>query len=354
MPASPDADLARTLPKVVLHDHLDGSLRPQTLLDLLAARGLPAPAADAASLSAWFDARAHAGSLVEYLRGFALTVAAMGTPAALERVAFEAAEDARADGALLGEFRIAPLLFEEHGVAPEAAVEALLSGLARSALPAGLILCAMRHEPAGSSERVAALAVRYRDHGVVALDLAGAEKGHPPGDHASALRIARDGGVALTIHAGEADEGARVLEAVRLGARRIGHGVRLADLLGTPAGDAAVAELAERGVHLEVCPTSNVHTGAAASIAAHPITALWRAGVSLSFQTDNRLMSQITHGGEAAVLLHETPLSIADLLRMQFEAATHSFLGVASRDAARARLHAWAAEHGLATGDGRR
>lgn len=348
MPATPDAEPARSLPKVVLHDHLDGSLRPQTLLELLAARGLPAPAADAAALRSWFDARAHAGSLVEYLRGFALTVAAMGTPAALERVAFEAAEDARADGALLGEFRIAPLLFEEHGVAPEAAVEALLAGLARSALPAGLILCAMRHEPAGSSERVAALAVRYRDHGVVAFDLAGAEKGHPPGDHASALRIARAGGLALTIHAGEADEGARVLEAVRLGAARIGHGVRLADLLGTPAGDAAVAELAERGVHLEVCPTSNVHTGAAASIAAHPITALWRAGVSLSFQTDNRLMSQITHSGEAAVLLHETPLSMADLLRMQIEAASHSFLQASTREAARTTLLGWASRHGIA------
>lgn len=348
MPATPDAELARRLPKVVLHDHLDGSLRPQTLLELLAAQGLPAPAADAAALRAWFETRAHAGSLVEYLRGFALTVAAMGTPQALERVAFEAAEDARADGALLAEFRIAPLLFEAHGVAPEAAVEAMLAGLARSALPTGLILCAMRHEPAASSERVAALAVRWRDRGVVAFDLAGAERGHPPSDHTSTLRIARDGGVALTIHAGEADEGARVLEAVRLGARRIGHGVRLADLLGTPAGDAAVADLVEHGVHLEVCPTSNVHTGAAASIAAHPITALWRAGLSLSFQTDNRLMSQITHGGEAQALLHETPLTIADLLKMQLEAAAHSFLPVAVRAHARTALLDWAARHGIA------
>lgn len=348
MPATPDAEPARSLPKVVLHDHLDGSLRPQTLLELLAARGMPAPAADAAALQAWFDARAHAGSLVEYLRGFALTVAAMGTPAALERVAFEAAEDARSDAAVLGEFRIAPLLFEEHGVAPEAAVEAMLAGLARSSLPAGLILCAMRHEPPATSERVAALAVRYREQGVVAFDLAGAERGHPPSDHANALRIARDGGLALTIHAGEADEGARVIEAVRLGAARIGHGVRLADLLGTPAGDAAVAELVERDVHLEVCPTSNVHTGAAASIAAHPITALWRAGVSLSFQTDNRLMSQITHGGEAAALLRETPLAIGDLLAMQIEAAAHSFLSAAARAAARSALRDWAAQHGVA------
>ncbi len=342
MPARPDADPVSTLPKVVLHDHLDGSLRPQTLLDLLGARGLPAPAPDAASLRSWFAARAQAGSLVEYLSGFALTVAAMGTPQALERVAFEAAEDARLDAAVLGEFRIAPLLFEPQGLAPEAAVEALLAGLARSALPTGLILCAMRHAPAAASERVAALAVRYRGQGVVGFDLAGAERGHPPSDHASALRIASDGGLALTLHAGEADAGERVLEAVRLGAARIGHGVRLADLLGTPAGADAVAELNERGVHLEVCPTSNVHTGAAASIAAHPIAALWRAGVSLSVQTDNRLISQVTHSGELLTLLRETDLTDADLWRMQLEAAAHSFLSEPAREAARQQLLAWA------------
>jgi adenosine deaminase len=340
--------LVRTLPKVVLHDHLDGSLRPQTLLELLRARGLAAPAADAASLAAWFDERAHAGSLVEYLRGFALTVAAMATPQALERVAFEAAEDALADAAVLGEFRIAPLLFESHGVAAEVAVEAMLAGLARSTLPAGLILCTMREQPAAVADRVAQLAVRYREHGVVGFDLAGPEHGHPPSDHASALRIARDGGVALTIHAGEADAGERVLEAVRLGARRVGHGMRLSDLIGTPQGEAAVAELRERQVHLEVCPTSNVHTGAAASIAAHPIVALWRAGVSLSFQTDNRLMSQITHVSEAQALLAHTPLTIADLLRMQREAAAASFLPAAVREAARTALHSWAAREGIA------
>jgi adenosine deaminase len=339
--------LARSVPKVVLHDHLDGSLRPQTLLELLNDRGLAAPAADATALAAWFAERAHAGSLVEYLRGFALTVAAMGSAAALERVAFEAAEDARLDAAVLGEFRIAPLLFEPFGIAPEAAVEAMLAGLARSALPTGLILCTMRQEPTAVAERVAQLAVRYGDQGVVAFDLAGPERGHPPSDHASALRIAQEGGIALTIHAGEADAGERVLEAVRLGAQRIGHGVRLVDLIGTPAGDAAVAELRERGVHLEVCPTSNVHTGAAASLAAHPITALWRAGVSVSFHTDNRLMSQITHGGEGAALLRETPLTAADLLGMELEAARASFLPASAREGARAALLDWGRRHSV-------
>lgn len=334
--------LARTLPKAVLHDHLDGSLRPRTLIELLRARGLHAPADDEAGVVAWFEARAHAGSLVEYLRGFALTVEAMATPAGLERVAFEAAEDARLDGAVLGEFRIAPLLFEPHGVRPEAAIEAMLEGLQRSALPAGLILCAMRQEPREAAERVAALALRYRAHGVVGFDLAGPERGHPPSDHARALRIAADGGVALTIHAGEADDGRRVLEAARLGARRIGHGVHFAALLGSSEGRDGLAELRERGVHFEVCPTSNLHTGVARSIAAHPIVPLWRAGVSLSFQTDNRLVSQVTHSGEALALLRQTPLSLADLLRMQQQAIASSFLPEGARAAAAQALQAWA------------
>ena len=341
------ATLARDMPKVLLHEHLDGSLRVGTVFELLHARGLALPAGDAAELSRWFDARAHAGSLTEYLRGFALTVEAMATPAAMERVAFEAAEDARQDGCVLAEFRIAPLLFEAHGIAGEAAVEALLAGLARSALPSGLIVCAMRHLPESETVRAARLALRYQGRGVVAFDLAGAEVGHPPAEHDRALALCRDAGLPLTLHAGEADAAERVVEAVCLGARRIGHGVRLVDALGDAKRQALIDEVRERGVHLEVCPTSNVHTGAAASIAAHPITALWRAGVSLSFHTDNRLLSGITHSSEARVLMQDTPLTIADLLHMGLGAARHSFLDSAIRDQARSRLLHWAAEAGV-------
>lgn len=341
--ADPLAERMRRLPKVLLHEHLDGGLRVATLLELLQARGLDAPAGDPHALEGWFADRAQAGSLVDYLRGFALTVAAMASLPALERVAHEAAEDALADGVLLAEFRIAPLLFEPFGLAPEAVVEALLAGLARSPLPSGLILCAMRHEPAARSERVARLAACYRGQGVVALDLAGAEAGHPPGDHAAAIAHARDAGLGLTLHAGEADVGERVLEAARLGATRIGHGVRLLDLLRGPRRDAVLAELHERGVHLEVCPTSNVHTGAAASIGTHPIVPLWRAGVGLSYHTDNRLMSQVTHSGEALALLREAALTEADLLRMGELALGAAFLGATARAPARAAFSAWAA-----------
>jgi adenosine deaminase len=173
---------------------------------------------------------------------------------------------------------------------------------------------------------------------VVAFDLAGAEAGHPPGDHAAAIALARDAGVGLTLHAGEADVAQRVIEAARLGATRIGHGVRLVDVLGRPEGAAMLAELRERGVHLEVCPTSNLHTGAAPSIAAHPITPLWRAGVSLSYHTDNRLMSQVTHSSEALALLRETPLTEADLVRMGLLAIEASFMGDAAKAGARAAL----------------
>ncbi|MFY9511915.1 MAG: adenosine deaminase family protein, partial [Rubrivivax sp.] len=300
------ATTARRLPKVLLHEHLDGGLRVATLLDLLQQRGLASPAPDVASLAAWFDGNAHAGSLVKYLEGFALTVAAMATPEGLARVAFEAAEDSRLENAVLAEYRIAPLLFEEHGVPGDAAVEALLAGLARSPLPSGLIVCAMRQLAPGETVRAVELALRWFGRGVVAFDLAGPEHGFPPGEHARALAMAREAGLPLTLHAGEADAAERVVEAGRLGAKRIGHGVRLVDALGDPARAHLVDEVKALGLHLEVCPTSNLHTGAAASIATHPITALWQAGVSLSYHTDNRLMSRITQAAEAEALLRDT------------------------------------------------
>jgi adenosine deaminase len=190
--------------------------------------------------------------------------------------------------------------------------------------------------------RAARLAVRYREHGVIGFDLAGAELGHPPTQHAAALAVARDAGLPITVHAGEADVAQRVLEAGRLGASRIGHGVRLADALGDPARAHLVDDVRALALHLEVCPTSNVHTGAARSIAAHPIAALWRAGVSLSFHTDNRLMSRITHTDEAAALVREAGLAVHDLVAMGQQAARSSFLPESTRAAAAAKLDAWA------------
>ena len=342
-PTDPLLACLRGMPKVVLHDHLDGGLRVPTLIDLLRKQGLAAPAPDPPGVQAWFQQRAHAGSLAAYLEGFALTVAAMATPDALARVAFEAAEDARADGAVLAEFRIAPLLFEAYGVSGDAAVQALLEGLSRSPLASGLIVCSMRHLPPGETERAVRLALRWHGRGVIGFDLAGAELGHPPSVHARAFGIARDAGLPFTLHAGEADAAERVLEAVRLGARRIGHGVRLADALRDPARSHLVDELIASGVHCEVCATSNVHTGAAASLAKHPIKALSQAGVSLSFHTDNRLISCISHSGEAVRLVRETGFALADLAAMGMQAAQHSFLHQAVRVRAQAELQRWLA-----------
>lgn len=332
---------ARALPKVLLHEHLDGGLREATLLELLRSRGIEPPAPSAAGLARWFDERAQAGSLVEYLKGFALTVAAMASPRALARVAFEAAEDARLDGCVLGEFRIAPLLFEAHGLAGDAAVEALLAGLAASPLPSGLIVCAMRHESDAHIGHAADLALRWQGRGVLGFDLAGPEAGWPANRHAALLARLREAGLPLTLHAGEADEGLRVLEAARLGAARVGHGVRLVDLVSGAQGEAVLHELRERGLHLEVCPTSNVQTGAASSIALHPIGALWRAGVSLSFHTDNRLMSRTSASREAALLVAEAGLGWADLQQMSLQAAKASFLPEAARSQAVAQVEAW-------------
>ncbi len=349
-PTSDPAERARALPKVLLHEHLDGDLRVATLFELLQQRGLASPAPDVPALAAWFRANAHAGSLEKYLEGFALTVAAMASPDALARVAREAAEDAAAQRAVLAEFRIAPLLFEAHGLDGDTVVQALLAGLRASPLPlhthSGLIVCALRHLPPAETLRAAELALRWQGRGVVGFDLAGPEAGFPPERHAQALARVHAAGLAITLHAGEADSAERVLQAGRLGARRIGHGVRLVDALGSHP--EWLAEARAMDLHLEVCPTSNVHTGAARDIASHPITALWRAGVSLSYHTDNTLMSCVTHSDEAAALLTHTPLSEADLVAMAQQAAAHSFLGAAARARARAEIEQRAAALGLA------
>jgi adenosine deaminase len=329
--AAPPTDW-RALPKVLLHEHLDGGLRPQTLLELCLERGLAAPGRDAAALAAWVQANANSGSLGRYLAGFKLTVEAMASLAACERVAFEAAEDARADGCVLAEFRIAPLLLEPFGLAGEAVVEALLAGLRRSALPCGLIVCAMRHEPPEHTLRSAQLAARFAGRGVIGFDLAGAERGHPPTDHAAAFAAARDAGLGLTCHAGEADVGARVLEAAALGATRIGHGIHIVD-------DAANVERArERGLHFEVCPSSNLHTGAAASLATHPMRTMLAAGLSLSVSTDNRLMSGVSLSRELQTVHQDLGLGLATLQAMQRAAAAASFMPETQRAAALAAL----------------
>ncbi len=336
--AAPSGPSLHTAPKVLLHEHLDGGLRPATLFELCNARGIELAARDPASLAEWMHDNANSGSLVRYLRGFAITCAAMATPEACERIAFEAAEDAREDGCVLAEFRMAPLLLEEHGMPGEAVVESLLGGLSRSALACGLIVCGMRPEPVERTLRAARLAARYRDQGVVGFDLAGAEIGHSLAVHAAAFAAARDAGLGLTCHAGEASSGEDVMEAADLGVARIGHGIHIAFGAKPEQTSEWMARARERGLHFEVCPSSNVHTGAVESLEVHPISDMIAAGLSVSCSTDNRLMSGVTLTGELEALHARTGLSLDQLAGLMRAAVRASFLAVAKRDAALAAI----------------
>jgi adenosine deaminase len=331
----------RALPKVLLHEHLDGGLRPATLLELCRKRNVATPADTAGGLADWLLANSDSGSLVRYLTGFSLTVAAMASLEACERVAFEAAEDARIDGCVLAEFRIAPLLLEHYGLHGDDVVEALLAGLRRSKLPCGLIVCAMRMDPPAETLRAAQLASRFNGQGVIGFDLAGAELGFPPTPHGAAIKAARDAGLGITLHAGEADAGSRVLEAAGLGATRIGHGVNIMKAPNADEQQHWLEKARHQCLHFEVCPTSNVHTGTAPSMASHPLHAMADAGLSVSVSTDNRLMSGITLSRELQRAHQENGVSIPALGGMMREAARVSFLPEESRAAALEALSAW-------------
>jgi adenosine deaminase len=300
---------------------------------------------------------ANSGSLVRYLRGFVVTVAAMAGRDACERIAFEAAEDARLDGCVLAEFRMAPLLLEEHGMHGEEVVEAVLAGLSRSELACGLIVCGMRPESPERVLRAARIAARYRDQGVIGFDLAGAELGYSAMPHAEAFALASEAGLGLTCHAGEAGDGDYVMEAAELGVSRIGHGIHVA--MGEPGQVADwIARARDMRLHFEVCPTSNVHTAAARSIAEHPIRDMIAAGLSVSVSTDNRLMSGVTLSGELQALHDEAGLSAAQLLDMTRAGIEASFMPREAREKALSEieggwaplLHARGEDAGFANG----
>ncbi|WP_448626950.1 adenosine deaminase [Geodermatophilus sp. URMC 64] len=300
MPSPLNADSLRRAPKVLLHDHLDGGLRPQTVLELADEAGYrDLPADDAASLGLWFRRAADSGSLVRYLETFAHTVAVMQRPEAVQRVARECALDLAADGVVYAEVRMAPELLT-GGMAIEAAVEAMLDGYAtgmkEAATPitVGTLLCAMRQNDRWDD--VAGLVVRYRDAGVAGFDLAGPEDGFPPDRIPSAIALLDRAGAHRTIHAGEA-AGVESIRAALDGARaeRLGHGVRIADEVGEDGSLGPVARrVRDEQVPLEVAPSSNVQTGVCGTLAEHPVDRLRRLGFAVTLNTDNRLMSGVS------------------------------------------------------------
>ena len=297
----------RRVPKVLLHDHLDGGLRPQTVLDLASDTGYGAlPTCEVDELSKWFRAGAARGDLGLYLEGFVHTVAVMQTRDALVRVAAECAQDLADDGVVYAEVRFAPELHTAQGLSEPEVVEAVLEGFRQGSEGRGIrvyaLLTAMR--TAARSLQIAQLAVRYRDDGVVGFDIAGAEKGSPPTEHLAAFQYVQRENFHITIHAGEGFGLPSIWEALQIcGADRLGHGVRiLDDIERRPDGSVALGRLAgyvrDRRVPLEMCPTSNVQTGAAATLSDHPIGLLRSLYFRVTVNTDNRLMSGVTLSSE--------------------------------------------------------
>ncbi len=299
-------DLIVRAPKVLLHDHLDGGVRPQSVVDLAAEFGYhQLPTTDVDELSTWFHRGAKRNDLVLYLETFAHTVGVMQHRDAIERVAYECAQDLANDGVVYAEVRYAPELHVEAGLSLGEVVEAVSAGFARGAVGTDLtiysILSAMR--TAARSSEIAELAVRYRDHGVVGFDIAGAEAGHPPTRHLDAFNFVKQQNFHATIHAGEAFGLPSIWEALQwCGAERLGHGVRIVDDIELIDGQYRLGRLAayvrDRRIPLELCPTSNVNTGVCDSIAEHPIGLLRRLRFRVTVNTDNRLMSDTSMSRE--------------------------------------------------------
>lgn len=339
MSAPLDTASIRRAPKVLLHDHLDGGLRPATVLELARETGYDAlPADDRDGLARWFRESADSGSLPRYLETFAHTVGVMQTPDALFRVARECAEDLADDGVVYAESRFAPEQHTEAGLSLDEVVEAVLAGFRAGEAAAarrgrtvrvGVLVTAMRH--AARSREIAELAVRFRDVGVVGFDIAGAEAGFPPTRHLDAFEYLRQANAHFTIHAGEAFGLPSIHEALQwCGAERLGHGVRIVDDVTAVDGGHELGRVAayvrDLRVPLELCPSSNVQTGAVASIAEHPFGLLAALRFRVTVNTDNRLMSDCTMTSEMAALVAAFGYGWSDLQRFTINAMKSAFL----------------------------
>jgi adenosine deaminase len=315
-------DFVRRLPKAELHCHLDGSLRPGTLLDLAQQAGVRLPYSDPEALARFMVAR-DAGSLEEYLQRFEITLAVMQTGAALERIAYELAEDCAREGVLYLETRFAPFLCTRGGLQLADVMTAVWRGLRRAEQEHGIVsrivVCALRDRPPELAREMAELAVAFKHSGVVAFDLAGPERGHPASRHADAFRYARSHDLPCTCHAGEGAGADSVRDAVHsCCVQRIGHGTRLLE------DQSLAAYVADRGLGVEVCLTSNIQTGAAPSLKTHPLREFVRHGLSVTLCTDNRLVSGTTLSDEywlAAGRLGLTAVELGELALAGFRLA---------------------------------
>ena len=326
-------ELIRRAPKVLLHDHLDGGVRPETVIDLAAEYGYgDLPTTDVGELSKWFNRGAKRNDLVLYLETFAHTVGVMQHRDAIERVAYECAQDLAADGVVYAEVRMAPELCLEAGLTLQEALDAMLDGFERGSAGTDLtvrtICSAMR--TAARSLQIAELAVKNRDRGVVGFDIAGAEAGYPPSRHLDAFQYVMRENFHSTIHAGEAFGLPSIWEALQYcGAARLGHGVRIVDDITGEEGDEQLGRLAayvrDRRICLELCPTSNVNTGVCGSIAEHPIGLLRRLRFRVTLNTDNRLMSDTSMSQEMQQLHEAFGWDLADFEWLTINAMKSAF-----------------------------
>ncbi|MGW7299057.1 adenosine deaminase [Streptomyces sp. NPDC054829] len=336
-----DIEAIRRLPKAVLHDHLDGGLRPATLVELAAEVGHTLPTTDPDELAAWFFEAANSGDLVRYIATFEHTLAVMQTREGLLRTAEEYVLDLAADGVVYAEVRYAPELNTRKGLSLAEVVETVQEGLAAGMAKAaaagtpvrvGTLLCGMR-----MFDRVreaADQAVAFRDAGVVGFDIAGAEAGFPAADHLAAFEYLRRENVPFTIHAGEADGLSSIHQAVQIcGAQRLGHGVRITDDIVDGKLGRLAGWVRDRRIALEMCPTSNLQTGAATSIAEHPITALKELGFRVTLNTDNRLVSGTTMSREMSLLVEQAGWTVEDLRTVTVNAVKSAFLPFDERKA---------------------
>jgi adenosine deaminase len=335
-PLTPDE--IRTAPKVLLHDHLDGGLRPETIIELAASVGYDRlPTTDPQRLREWYRDACTSGSLVRYLETFEHTVGVMQSPAGLRRVAAECVMDLAADGVVYAEIRWAPEQHVEEGLSLEDVMDAVLAGFADGVaasagaghtIRVGALVTAMRH--AARSREIAELAVAYRDRGVVGFDIAGAEAGFPPTRHLDAFEYLRRENFHFTIHAGEAFGLPSIWQAIQwCGADRLGHGVRIIDDISVDGDEVKLGRLAQyvrdKRIPLELCPHSNIQTGAADSIAEHPIGLLSDLRFRVTVNTDNRLMSDTSMTREMAALVEAFGWDLDDLRWVTINAMKSAF-----------------------------
>ena len=329
-----DRKVLKALPKVLLHEHLDGVLRPRTVVELAHAVGYSElPTSDADALGQWFHQGANQGSLAKYLEGFSHTIAVMQTEEALERVAYEQVEDLSKDGVVYFETRFAPLFHTRKGLTYQQVVAAVLKGLARGqrdfGVQSGLIICAMRNM--NVSLEMAELAVDFRCRGVVGFDLAGEEGGYPPKKHVDAFHYIQRENFNITIHAGEGFGKESIWQAIQYcGAHRIGHGTRLIDDIAVADGAVVLGDLAQyvldKRIPLEICLLSNVHTGATPSLEQHPFKILYREKFRVTLNTDNRLMSNTSMTEEFEAAANTFGLNLDDFEKLTINAMKSAFL----------------------------